>query len=1062
MRCFALLAVGLWSIAAVAVAEEATPKSVSFTRDVRPILAENCFRCHGPDDKQRKADLRLDLEADAKHAMDGRAAVTPGRPNESELWKRITSTTDDERMPPPDSGQKITPAQIETLRSWIEQGAKWELHWSFVGPTRPALPPVADRQWPANPIDYFISARLDAAGLRPSPPADKESLIRRMTLDLTGLPPTLDEIDAFLSDESPNAYEKVVERLLASPRHGERMAWMWLEAARYADTSGYQNDGPRYMWRWRDWVIEAFNAGLSFDQFTVDQLAGDLLPQAGLEQHIATGFNRNHRGNSEGGIIPEEYQVEYVVDRVDTTATVWLALTMGCARCHDHKYDPITQREFYSVFAYFNNISEHGRAIKEGNSPPYLVAPTREQQRHVAHLDARLVDARDRWEKLSESLEKAQLAWEATAIAATQHLEPLHNGCSASFSFESAPSPGQPPWKLVAGDAKFINGKVGQAVLLDGQQYVDGGDVGNFGYFDRFSVAMWVKPSALQTGTLISRMTDEEQADGWYVQLRDGHVQVNLVKRWLDDALRVESAPALAADRWTHLTVTYDGSRLARGVRVYIDGNPVRLATQLDQLNQTFTVKEPLRLGGGGGPGSRFAGALDEVRLFNRCVTDDDALQLAIPEPIQEIVAIPRDQRTAGQRLKLRSFFLQEAAPLQLRETFQRYIALRNEQQALVESLPTVMVMKDSPQPRETRMLVRGEYNRPGESVSPGIPASFPALPTDAPANRLGFARWLVSPNNPLTARVAMNRLWQLHFGAGLVRTTEDFGVQGEPPSHPELLDWLAVEFRGPSTAERRESHTATWNLKSVQRLIVTSATYRQSSSLAAETLQAAGAAQNQDNRLLARGTRFRLSAEMLRDQALAVSGLLSEQLGGPSVKSYQPADLWKDLATDSVYDQDHGAKLYRRSLYTYWKRTVAPPSLTSFDASGREACQVRTPRTNTPLQALTLLNEMTFVEAARVMAQNALLETERTAEQRLETAFRRATSRRPSGSELEVLTQSLRQNLEYFRREPEQAKALIEFGEYPRSERVELAELAAYTAVCNLLLNLDEVVTRQ
>lgn len=1021
---------------------------VSFSREVRPILSEHCFRCHGPDEKQRKAEMRLDLEADAKKVTDGRSAVVGGDLGHSELWKRINSNVDDERMPPPDA-DKLSPAQIETLRRWIEQGARWEQHWSFTPPKRPPLPAINDVSWPANAIDSFVAAKLESQGLQPTTTADKETLIRRATLDLTGLPPSLDEIDAFLADDSPTAYQKVVERLLATPQYGERMAWSWLEAARYADTSGYQNDGPRSMWRWRDWVIDAFNTGMPFDQFTIEQLAGDMLPNARLEQRIASGFNRNHRGNSEGGIIPEEYQVEYVVDRVDTTSTVWLGLTMGCARCHDHKYDPLTQREFYQFFAYFNNIPEYGRAIKEGNSPPYIAAPTDEQQRMLSRLN--LEQAERLWAAKAREVDQAQLAWEATVTADTQFPPATMLGQLATFSFESSPTE-SPTWKTVNGEPEFVSGKVARGIALDGKQHVEAGNVGDFGYFDKFSVALWVKPGTTTSGTIISKMTDEEQGEGWYLQFRAGYVQVNLIKRWLDDALRVETAEPIPADTWTHLTMTYDGSRQARGVSLYVNGQAVKLTPRLDLLNQTFKLKEPLRIGSGGGPNSRFTGELDEIQLFSRTLTPADATLLATAESIREILAIPRDKRSAGQQLKLHEYFLQQAAPSELRTSYEQLQALRTKRQQLLETIPTVMVMEEMLTPRPTSILIRGEYNRPGAPVTPGVPASLSADATQRADNRLGFARWLVSPSNPLTARVAANRLWQLHFGSGLVRTTEDFGVQGEAPSHPELLDWLAVEFMGTGSAG------LAWDLKSLQRLILVSSTYRQGSSITASSAANRAA----DNRWLARAPRQRLSAEMLRDQALAVSGLLVREVGGPSVKNYQPADLWKDLATDSVYEQDHGANLYRRSLYTYWKRTVAPPSMTTFDASGREACQVRSPRTNTPLQALTMLNELTFVEAARVMAQRVLEEAPASDDERLTFAFRLATSRRPAAAELNVLKTGLQRNREHFRHQPELAKKLIEEGEYAQSGKVESVELAAYTATCNLLLNLDETVTRQ
>ncbi len=961
---------------------------VDFEREVRPLLSDRCFTCHGPDPEKRKAELRLDTRDGAFAERDGRRAVVPGHPEKSEILRRLLTEDPDDRMPPARTGRPLTPAQVETLRRWIAQGAPWAAHWAFVPPKPSAVPDGT------HPIDHFVRERLAREGLAPSPEADRTTLLRRVTLDLTGLPPTTDHVDAFLADSSPSAYEKVVDRLLASPRYGERMAARWLDAARYADTSGYQNDGPRDMWRWRDWVIAAFNANLPFDRFSVEQLAGDLLPGATLDQRIATGFNRNHRGNSEGGIIPEEYQVEYVVDRVDTTATVWLGLTIGCARCHSHKYDPVSQEEFYRLYAYFNNVPEHGRAIKIGNSPPYVQAPTPAQAAELKRLEDALAAARKRFEALRPELDDARLAWELSLELADPVSWTVTDGLADSFRPAALP--------------------------------LEAKDAGKFGFFDKFSLHARIRPEG--DGTVLSRMDPEGREEGYHLQLEDGRLQVNFVKRWLDDAIRVETEDRLPDGRWTHVTVTYDGSRKAAGIRVYRDGVPQKLKVHLDFLNQSFLVNHPFRIGAGRTP---FPGGIQDVRLFKRDLSPDEAAWLALPDRLD-----PKDPAHAG---KLAACFLERHAPEKIRRAQHDKIDLERRLRAFRESLPTVMVMEDMDPPRPTHVLVRGEYNRPGPRVSPGVPAALHALPPGAPPNRLALARWIVNPANPLTARVIVNQWWQMYFGAGLVRTVEDFGAQGERPSHPELLDWLAAELVRTG-----------WDVKRMQRTIVTSATYRQSSKVTRARLE-----RDPENRLLARGPRFRLPAEMIRDQALAASGLLVERLGGPSVKPYQPDGLWKEIASDTDYDQGKGEDLYRRSLYTYWKRTVVPPTMSTFDAPAREACTVRQTRTNTPVQALALLNDVTYLEAARALAQRMLPSG-------FEHGFRRVLSRAPSGREREILARSYARALERFRKDPEAARSLIAVGDSKPDPSLDPAELAAMTVVASLILNLDEAVTRE
>ncbi len=1039
---------GLKAAAQTEASSEPNLEVAEFNRDILPIFSDKCFTCHGPDSKNQLSKLRFDTEDGAKQDLGGRFAIVPGDPSRSEIVRRITSAEAAVRMPPVYSGTNLTDREIDLIRRWIGQGAKWQKHWSLIPPRRPELPKVSNRNWPRNGLDFFVLERLEREGFPPLPAADRATLLRRVSLDLTGLPPTPGEIDAFLNDTAPDAYEKVVDRLLASPRYGEQMAVRWLDAARYADTNGYQSDGERSMWRWRDWVIDAFNQNMPFDQFTIEQIAGDMLPNATLAQKIATGFNRNHRGNGEGGIIPEEYAVEYVVDRVETTASVWLGLTLGCARCHDHKYDPLTQKEFYQVFAYFNNVPERGRALKYGNSPPFIKAPTAAQQSRLRELEAKLAAAESQFARLQPELQEAQRKWEKSLDAS----RPVHwsnpAGLVARFPLDGALANDQ--WS--GGEPKFVSGALGQAASFDGEGFLDAGDTANFGFYDRFTLAAWIYPTA-PSGAIMTRTQEVPEGAGFGLYLKDGKVQANLVVRWLDDAVRVEAEGALALQQWHHVLMTYDGSRQAKGIRLFVNGEPQELKILLDDLNQSFAVKEHLRVGGGGGPENRFRGHIDEAHIYNFALPAKQAAVLANSTLINEIAAIAPENRTSAQAGKIESYFLQRYAPGHVQQAWKLVKNLHAQTERYVDSIPTVMVMQERETPRDTFLLIRGAYNRPGEPVSPGPPAVLPPLPAGASNNRLGFAKWLVDPSNPLTARVSVNRFWQTYFGVGLVKTAEDFGSQGERPAHPELLDWLATEFV-----------RSGWDVKALQKTIVTSATYRQSSKATPEVLR-----KDPENRLLARGPRLRLPAETVRDQALAISGLLVEKTGGPSVKPYQPAGLWKELTVgfepgneEKGYRQDRGESLYRRSLYTYWKRTVPPPAMMIFDSAGREACSVRQTRTNTPLQALNLMNDVTYMEASRVLAQRLMTEGGQGPEERIRFAFRLATARWPKPEESGILLRSFHYYLENYRAYREAALRFVSQGESPRNAKLDVIELAAYTAVASLILNLDETVTKE
>jgi hypothetical protein len=828
-------------------------------------------------------------------------------------------------MPPAYAGHDALPERdVELLRAWIDNGAAYQSHWAFIPPKRPA-----------GTIDSLIRAKLGQEGLKPAPAADKRTLIRRVTLDLTGLPPTPEEVDAFLKDGS---YEKVVDRLLASTRYAERMAVRWLEAARYSDTNGYQTDGPRTMWPWRDWVINAFHKDMPFDQFTVEQIAGDLLPNATLSQKIATGFHRNHRTSAEGGIVDEEFRVEYVADRAETTGTVWMGLTVGCARCHDHKFDPIKQKDFYSLFAFFNTTPDRGFVWNFGNEEPVVQAPSPEQ---AAKLDA---------------LDKAVQRYEANL--------PQPKPTAAC--------------EITRGQKLHIAGA---------HEFHDAGTSGPvFDYRDPFTISARVKPETA-TGAIVSRGEDyvEGQQHGLYIM--DGKLRLHMTFRWTDLAMRVETVKPLPLGQWSHVAVSYDGNMRAKGVRMYVNGEPQELKVLFDYLLWPMdTKKHPWRIGAGGG--LMFTGSVEDVRVYDRVVEPEAVLALA-----------------GSAEARSRVCFY-ESNPI-----FIQLLAAKQERDKFRATIPTVMVMKEAEQPRQAYILKRGAYDAPGEPVSPAIPSFLGSLPPGTTPNRLGLAKWLVDESNPITARVAVNRFWAMLFGTGLVKTVEDFGSQGEWPLHQEVLDLLAVDFM-----------KSGWSVKKILKTIVMSDTYRQTSRVPPDLQQ-----RDPENRLLARGPRIRLSAEMIRDQALAASGLLVDKVGGPPVKPHQPEGLWQELQGGKGYEEDKGEGLYRRSLYTYWRRTVAPPNMIAFDSPTRETCSVRESRTNTPLQALTLMNDRIYVEAAQRLAENM-----RHAPDPIGRGFELVLARPPRESERATLE-----------------TALSKLG-------------GDYSAVASILLNLDEAVTKQ
>ncbi len=972
--------------------------------------------------------LRLDTEDGAFTPLaTGGFAIVRGEPDQSELIRRVESADEARRMPPSAMGHEpLTASETATLRKWIEEGAQWSQHWAFDPPRRPAGLATRPDAWVRNPVDRFILSHLDAAGLEPTGEAGRTKLLRRVTLDLTGLPPTSGELRAYLEDQSPLAYEKAVDRLLSSPRFGERMAFRWLDAARYADTNGYQNDQSRDMWRWRDWVISAFNSNMPFDQFTIEQLAGDLLPNPTLAQLIATGFNRNHRGNAENGTDPDEYQVEYAVDRLETTATVWLGLTMGCARCHDHKYDPISQREFYRFYAYFNNVSDRGRYYKYGNTPPIVHAPTVEQQTILHDLDQRIEQLASRLEarvdEIEAALEDASLPPSMDAWAYSDRL-------ATRRTFDAA--------------GRGI-GIQGGAAQLEGHSYFNLGDTADLDFYDPFTLSAWVRAES-PTGGVLARY-EASGPKGFGLFLVNGKLQLRLDTSSISDRTRIESVNVIRMGEWTHVAGVYDGSRNTSGMRLFVNGTEVESVTLIDDSLNSTRTGEPLRIGYGPGPQDRFRGLIDDARVYLRALSSQQVAILAVAASPLEIAQVPREQRTHAAQSKLRWAFLNSVAPGTTASDWRKLQGLRLEREDFVATLPTVMVMDERPDVRPTHVLFRGAFDAPRERVDPGLPAALPPMPGNLPNNRLGLARWLTDSSHPLTARVTVNRFWQMIFGRGIVSTVEDFGSQGSAPTHPKLLDWLASEFIATG-----------WDVKNLLRTIVTSATYRQTSKVSPAALE-----KDPENVLLARAPRERLPAESIRDQALSIAGVLSSHTGGPSVKPYQPAGLWKDLSNWGAYKNDHGDSLYRRSLYTFWKRTLGPPAMLAFDAAPRETCVVREVRTNTPVQALNLMNDPTFMEAARLYAERMLREGGNTDRARLDYGFVLATARQPGSEESEILGSSLNHFRDRFVTWPGDAAKYLSSGEHPRDPTLEPSELAAYTAVASMLLNLDETITRE
>jgi hypothetical protein len=1014
----------------------ATNHTVAFNRDIRPILSDTCFPCHGFDAAKRKANLRLDTAEGYTAVIDGRQAVKPGSLKESELWRRVNSKDAKVLMPPPESNKKLTPEQVELLGRWIEEGAVYQKHWAFEAPVRPEPPAVKDAAWVRNDIDRFILANLESKGLTHSKEAPRETLIRRATLDLTGLPPTIGEVEAFLADTAPDSYERLVDRLMASPRYGEHMARYWLDVARYGDTHGLHLDNERSMWPYRDWVVRAFNQNLSFDQFTIWQLAGDLLEKPTRDQLIASGFNRCNVSTSEGGAIDEEFQVRYAVDRVETTSTAWMGLTMGCAVCHDHKLDPISQKEFYEVFSIFNNIAENAM---DGNAllpPPSLPIPSPEQEKKLAEFDNRV----------------RELDQEARGIVASlNYVDP------ATLTNAPRPAPIEKVWiedefprdaQVSVNDGNEANRWVSKndgpvfsgerSLLRSGKGlhqtfFSKSAEPLTVGPGDKFFAYVYLDPADPPKALMLQYHTE-----GW--GNRGNWGDADAIPYGTKGTFEKVQAGALPeTGKWVRLELDAATLGLKPGTRItgmaftQFDGK-----AYWDKAGQV-SVNDP---------------ASDPDRSLIAWVRVQRSLgdQSSAPKEIKEIVKKGAAKCDDSDKSKLREYYLTQiyadpSSPLQSIRTEAK--SVRSRREAVEKEVPSTMISKELEKPRPAWVLIRGAYDKHGEPVSPGVPSVLPPLHKSETTNRLTFAQWLVDPRHPLTARVTVNRFWQQFFGTGIVKTSEDFGTKGEWPSHPELLDWLATEFMGNG-----------WDVKKMVKMFVCSATYRQDSAVTEKLHEL-----DPENRWLGRGPRYRLDAEELRDGALFAGGLLNLTIGGHGVRTYQPSGIWEAVgyttSNTAKYTRDSGDALYRRSLYLFWKRTAPQPLMTTFDAPSREQCRARRERTNTPLQALLTMNDTQYFEAARHLGYRMLREGGKDDADRLRYGFKLVTARTPTESESHVLAETLNKQRQHFVTAEDAARKAVSVGDSPTPSDVPVPELAAYTMVANLLLNLDEVVTK-
>ena len=1040
---------------------------LEYNRDIRPILSENCFACHGPDGAARKAKLRLDKRESAVE----KGAIVPGKTAESEIVNRLDLKDDDEeRMPPPSSHKQLTPEQKKTLTRWIAEGAEYQDHWAFLAPKRPAVPAVADAKWVRNPIDAFVLKELEKRKLTPNGEADRRTLARRVALDATGLPPTPAQVEAFVADTSANAYEKYVDKMLASPHYGEHRGRYWLDAARYGDTHGIHFDNYREMWAYRDWVFKAFNANKPFDVFTVEQLAGDLLPKPTMDQRIATGFNRCNITTNEGGAINEEYLVLYTRDRTDAANTIWMGLTTGCAVCHDHKYDPVSQKDFYALSAFFNNSIQ---AAMDGNvkdTPPIIFVPSDADRDSWASIDVRITDAKKQLEARKATAKTAFEAW----AKATRPADVLAKATETGLTLQAALNGGKGRVAVATVDGTkralalpkgttWKPGPFGGTVAWTTPPATGPGaiefakGVGDFEIDKPFSYGAWVQiPQRGQNAAIVAKMDVAKEHRGWDLWLENDKFATHLIDAWPGKAMKVSTKNGFDPNKWHHVFVTYDGSRKAAGLKLFVNGEaqPVNVTAESVGNDAAKAVDIPtIRNGvpltvGRRSPGQNAkALGVSDLRLYGRELTTGEVNTLAVTPRIASVLETAAAKRKPADVDEVFNWWLTSADP-ESKSLAKTLHDLKQEETAYRGRGTVAHVSAEKATPAEAYILDRGEYDRRKDKVAPATPASLPPMPADLPRNRYGYAQWLLRPEHPLTARVTVNRFWSELFGTGLVRTAGDFGIAGEQPSHPELLDWLAVEFRENA-----------WDVKRAFKLMMMSSTYRQAATTSPVKLE-----RDPANAYLSRGPRFRMDAEMIRDYALSASGLMSPKVGGKSVKPYQPIGVWEAVAMPGSdtrdYKQDSGESLYRRSVYTFWKRSAPPASMEIFNAPNRETCTVRRDRTNTPLQALVTLNDVQFVEAARHLAEVAMAAGS-TTPGRVDLLAGKLLGRPFTPAEAAIVTRVHGDLLTSYRWHPAAARKLIGVGDSKPDAKLDPAELAAWTMVVNQLLNLDEVLCK-
>ncbi|MCF0069109.1 DUF1553 domain-containing protein [Dyadobacter sp. CY261] len=1047
----------------VEVAMKELPEKLDYNQHVKPVLSDKCFACHGPDKAKQKGGLRLDMAESAFHKISknsGRTAIDPGDLADSEFFHRIVSSDPDFVMPTPESHLSLSAREKAILIKWVEDGAEYKPHWAFVKPEKPEVPDTRHEELAVNAIDHFVFKKLEEEKLQPSAQAEKEILLRRVSLDLTGLPPTLAETDAFLKDNSANAYEKQVDRLLASPHYGEKMAVDWLDLARFADSHGYTVDRLRDMSPYRDWVINAFNKNMRYDQFVHWQLAGDLMPNPTKEMRIATAFNRNHQQNMEGGVIEEEFQTEYVVDRTNTFGDAFLGLSVGCAKCHDHKYDPVSQKNYYELYSFFNNVKEAGQISWDDALPtPTMLLPTPAQEQTLRFIQTKIKTEEEQLAASQRNAEAGFHQWMSRGGYRNLATEPLpKTGLQAFYNFENSMLRNTVNPKETGvmkresggpgGDPVFAEKAGGKALALDGDVFLDLGQNGVFRKSEPFSVGIWVNiPKELKEGVILHKSQAERLYNfrGYHLYLKNDHLELNMAHTAPSDAITRTSKRTVPKDQWVQLTVTYDGSSKAAGFNLYVNGQQAEMETTMDQLTKDILFKSSVQPGLQVGAWWRGFGLknakVDDIVVYNRELTPFETGILAGKSSWSNVASKNGAQLSSAETAALKSYYISAIDPSSAKARY----ALQTTRTQLADStehIRELMVMQEMPKPKQAHVLIRGNYDALGEKVFPSTPASILAFSKNLPKNRYGLAQWLTHPDNPLTARVAANRFWQNFFGTGLVKTTEDFGNQGELPTHPELLDWLAVTFR-----------ESGWDIKKLNKVIVMSATYRQDSRTNRDVRE-----RDPENRLYARGPANRMSAEMIRDNALLASGLMNKKIGGVSVKPYQPEGLWSINNTN--YTPDSGIAVYRRSLYVIVKRSVPNPTLSTFDATSRSFCVVRRQKTNTPLQALVTLNDPTFVEAMAVLGeQMTRIPDER---QSVTTAYRKLTGRKPPVTEVDLLLALRKTEEDKFRKDPKKTAGWLHTGQHKPDKMLDPALLAANTVVASTILNSDASLTKR